>query len=642
MLNSNFSSFKLFLYLWIRAGIFLITGLLFVFLSFRYNWFNTLDFMIYDLGLAARSHNGDETDIRIVSIDRYSRDLAFSQPHFPVSRHLEEHSMVIGRLAQAGAKAVVVDILFDQIDPEASLDPFLNALRQVKNIILTGFIEKQDLTIGSEGIVIEEERMIRPSRRIPSHIYNIGLVNAPVDRDQTVRQFSGHRVFQGIRYDTLPLALVKMLSVKAKNRPKGGDAFFIDYTFPKNGFPIISYVDLLKKKGWENHVRNKIVFIGVTENGIRDSYSAPISVHQGKAHSQQVPGVLVLAYATQTLLSDHTISWLTSYASLPMSVVIICLCCWVTLRRRLMFTLLSVFTLIIVIAIGGIILISMYIAILPAGKWIAAVMVSTMAGILLNYVHTKVEWHHQAKELKDISFDLKSAQKIQTKLQPGQNFQHEAFEISGMQIPCKEIGGDYYDIIKLDDQKTAILIADVSGKGISGALVMSNLQSTVHSLAGKIFSPSKLMHELNKNMTKFLSEKKFVTFFYGLLDLNEKTFLYCNAGHLPPILCQANGQLRFLLEGGPFLGAFSDIKWKESQTRIKSGDLFFFYTDGLKEATPKRGEDQFGQKRIVKHIIDQKSLKPELINKHMMKALKNFTNSKRYEDDITVLTLKIS
>ena len=625
----------------VRLGLILSPGILFVFLCFQYQWFTLLDLEIYDLGLNVRPPAGSHSAIVIVTIDRYSRENCFQPPHFPISNHMYEHSKVIDRLTGAGAEVIAFDILFDQLDPQLDLEPFVSALCKAKNVILAGVIQKESLKIKGASISIQRVRLIFPSERIPSSLYHIGLVNMPLGPDQVARQSYYGKELQDKWYFSLPAAMVATFLGSEAPDLKATEPFYIDYSPPKSGLNTIRYADILKEEGWQNLVRGKIALIGVTENGLSDSYISPLPGLEEVSQGNTLPGVIILAYAAETLLRNNMISMLPRFLSSLLGVLLVLGCSFLALGKRLMFNLVLMTGLTILVLASGIALTALNVTILPTGKLIAITLFTLTMGVFLNYSYTKLKSLEQESKLQEISSDLRIAREIQQKLQPEKVPAIEGVEISGLQIPCKEIGGDYYDVIDLNRKKLAVLIADVSGKGISGALVMSNLQSAVRGLAPRVLSPSKLTGELNSVVSKVSTAGRFVTFFYGILDLPTKKFLYCNAGHTHPVLCRANGEIGYLSEGGLFLGPFPQATWQESEVQLKSGDLLFTYTDGVTEAARTKDDDQFGEERLVGYLKANLTQKAEAVNAQLVKTLQNFTDNEEFEDDFTVLTLKI-
>jgi len=624
----------------VRVGLVVSLGILFAFLCFQYQWFTLLDLKVYDLGLNVRPQTDSQSDVVIIAIDRYSRENSFEPPQFPISNHIHEHSRVIERLAEAGARVVAFDVLFDQLDPQLDLTPFVSALRKAKNVILASVIQKESLKINGErsSISLKEERMILPSQRILSSLYNVGLVNMPVGSDQVARQCYYGKEFQGEWYPSLPAAVFAAFLGKPAPALKAVEPFYIDYS---SGLATIRYADILEKEGWQDVVKGRIALIGVTENGLSDSYSSPVSGLGGTSLSKRLPGVIILAYAAETLLRNSMIAALPRSLSFFLSILVIVGSSFLGLGKRLMLNLTLMIILTVILLVCGIALTALNVTILPTGKLIAATLFAMATGILLNYSYTKLKSFEQESKLEEISSDLRLAREIQQKLQPERIPVMEDVEVSGLQIPCKEIGGDYYDVIDLKERKLALVIADVSGKGISGALVMSNLQSAVRGLAPRVLSPSKLAEELNSVVSKVSTTGRFVTFFYGILDLSTRKFSYCNAGHTYPVLCRASGETSELSEGGLFLGPFPQATWQESQIQLESGDLLFLYTDGVTEAAITKTEEQFGEQRLVGYLKANLTQKTEAVNKQIVKTLQNFTGQEEFEDDLTILTLKI-
>jgi serine phosphatase RsbU (regulator of sigma subunit)/CHASE2 domain-containing sensor protein len=544
------------------------------------------------------------------------------------------------RLSDAGAKVIAFDILFDQLNPELDLKPFVSALNKAGNVILAGVMEAQALKVTGSSASIQEERVILPVPGIPSSSYQVGLVNVPVGPDHVARQSYYGREFQGKWYPSLPAAAVAEFSGKTAGL-LSTEPFYIDYSSPENGLSTVSYADVLKGGNWQNLIKDRIVLIGVNENGLADTHKSPVPDLPGTAEGRKLPGVFFLAYATQTLLGNNVVTTLPGHFSLLLSIFVILCSSVLALGKRHLLNLGLIVTLTLLIMAAGTALVALSITIPPTGKLIAISLVTGAIGMFVNFSYTKLRSSQQEGQLQEISSDLKAAHEIQKKLQPEKIPVMEGVEISGLQIPCKEIGGDYYDVIELDQKKIAVLVADVSGKGISGALVMSNLQSVVRTLAPRMTRPSKLLPELSKAVAKIATTGKFVTLYYGILDLPTRKFLYGNAGHTYPILCRADGKTSELSEGGLFLGPFPDATWEDTEIQLETGDLLFIYTDGVTEASYKNTDDQFGEERLKKYLRENLSQSPERINQQLTKVVEDFTGSSQFEDDLTILTLKI-
>ncbi|HKI84767.1 MAG TPA: PP2C family protein-serine/threonine phosphatase, partial [Candidatus Krumholzibacteria bacterium] len=158
------------------------------------------------------------------------------------------------------------------------------------------------------------------------------------------------------------------------------------------------------------------------------------------------------------------------------------------------------------------------------------------------------------------------------------------FSIAGISEPSRQVGGDYYDFLRLPDSKLGIAVGDVSGKGIPAALLMSNLQA---SLKGQILhggSVSRTVSLVNHLLVSSTDTNMFATFFYGELDPEKGTFTSSNAGHDPPILCRADGSIERISTGGLILGVMDETNYEESTLRMNEGDVLVVYTDGITEA----------------------------------------------------------
>ncbi len=141
------------------------------------------------------------------------------------------------------------------------------------------------------------------------------------------------------------------------------------------------------------------------------------------------------------------------------------------------------------------------------------------------------------------------------------------FEVAGAWQPASTVSGDYYDVLRLDDHRLGICIADVVGKGVSAALLMANVQAAVRAFASDSESPARVCAKVNSLLHENIATGKFVTFLYGILDGEAHTFQYCNAGHLYPILL-SRGAVRMLEQGGAVLGVFADWTYEDSKIEL--------------------------------------------------------------------------
>lgn len=192
---------------------------------------------------------------------------------------------------------------------------------------------------------------------------------------------------------------------------------------------------------------------------------------------------------------------------------------------------------------------------------------------------------------------LQAAFEIQANLLPKTIPQIPGVQISCAWQPAQVVSGDYFDVIVLSDKKIGVCLADVAGKGISAAMLMANLQAAFRAFALEAQGPGALCSKLNQTLCATATTGKFVTFFYGVIDCEQMTLRYENAGHLPPLLLR-NGSPRTLTEGGTVLGLFENVEYQDRVVPLCPGDCLILTTDGVTEAADS-SDDEFGQSRIV-------------------------------------------
>ena len=192
--------------------------------------------------------------------------------------------------------------------------------------------------------------------------------------------------------------------------------------------------------------------------------------------------------------------------------------------------------------------------------------------------------------------ELDEARRVQERLMPAEIPQVAGLQISGKWQPARIAGGDYFDVIPLREDVLAICIADVCGKGMPAAMMMSNLQAAVRSQASAELRPAQLCGHLNTLMCRNFSTHGFITFFYAVLDVTEKRLRYCNAGHNPPFFASGN-RLSLLDRGGAVLGVIDGGRYEDSDLEFKSGDRLLMYTDGVTECCNATGEE-YGESRL--------------------------------------------
>ncbi len=236
--------------------------------------------------------------------------------------------------------------------------------------------------------------------------------------------------------------------------------------------------------------------------------------------------------------------------------------------------------------------------------------------------------------------ELNIARNIQNRLLPGTFPKNEHFDIHGLNIPSKQVGGDYFDILTLNDQQVILTIADVSGKGMPAALLMSNLQAGLHTLYTEHYTLAQITEKLNQLIYKNTSIEHFITFFILKLNLENGTFEYVNAGHNPPYLLNKQGKIKELTEGGLLLGVMPNATYQIGKGQLQSGELVIMYTDGVTECL-NLAEEEFGETRLKEILrFNGASFSAQALNEHIVERLHQFARQMPQSDDITLLTVK--
>ena len=236
--------------------------------------------------------------------------------------------------------------------------------------------------------------------------------------------------------------------------------------------------------------------------------------------------------------------------------------------------------------------------------------------------------------------EMELAIEIQQMLIPSVLPQGDDYEFSSIYKPHLGVGGDYFDFVDLDEDTFAFCIADISGKGVSAALLMANFQANFKVLIKKRENFHSLIQELNQAVIRITNGDKFLTFFVGEYDKITKELTYVNAGHNPPVMIN-DDKVTLLQQGCTILGSFPKIPTIEvGKEIIEPGTMIVTYTDGITDVQNK-ADDYFDEKLLIKFAIEHHHLTANLFNEKLMDTIDEFKKDEVYPDDITVLTCKI-
>lgn len=256
-----------------------------------------------------------------------------------------------------------------------------------------------------------------------------------------------------------------------------------------------------------------------------------------------------------------------------------------------------------------------------------------------------------AKEKERMQAELEIAREVQRQLYPKSAPKLTHLELYAVCKPARTVSGDYYDYQTIDSGRVIVAMGDVAGKGISAALLMATLQSSLraqvrHAVDGaggdgrSVISTSALVARLNEQLYSDTSPEKYATFFFSVYDDSKQTLIYTNAGHLPPLLFR-KGEVTPLDVNGMVVGAFPFAQYGESRLELEPGDLLLTYTDGITEPENEYGE-MFGEQRLVDLVQRHADEELEGIVRKVMEAVEEWTGSPELQDDMTILVARRS
>ena len=235
--------------------------------------------------------------------------------------------------------------------------------------------------------------------------------------------------------------------------------------------------------------------------------------------------------------------------------------------------------------------------------------------------------------------ELSEARRIQQKLLPAALPQVDGCTVAASWQPAAGVGGDCYDALSFGEGRLAVSIADVVGKGIPAALLMSNLQAAVRAFASDGVAPADLCQQVNRILCGNIAEGRFISFFYSVVDTAARTLTYANAGHYPPIVVRAAGDVERLTEGGPVLGVFNDGTYEQGSVQLGTGDRIILFTDGITEAR-NAGDEEFGEERLIAAAVQHRSQDAQSLERILFDEVSAFTNG-TYQDDATLIVLGV-
>lgn len=251
----------------------------------------------------------------------------------------------------------------------------------------------------------------------------------------------------------------------------------------------------------------------------------------------------------------------------------------------------------------------------------------------------KAMLHRKILEKELLDKQLQMARDVQSRLFPESPPRVAGYEIAGICLPAEEIGGDYYDFIRLPRAGMGVAVADVSGNGIAAALVMTSFRGLLRTHTRGKLGLAGIARTINRLLPEFTGNSSYITAVYLVLDAEVHEFTYVCSGHPPPLLIHADGTMQQLEVRGPALGVFRDARYTTETRLLLPGDILALYTDGVVEVANLLGEE-FGVERLVNAIDRARGATSEGIIQAVIAETRKFSGSTTYSDDFTLVIVK--
>jgi serine phosphatase RsbU (regulator of sigma subunit) len=251
--------------------------------------------------------------------------------------------------------------------------------------------------------------------------------------------------------------------------------------------------------------------------------------------------------------------------------------------------------------------------------------------------HARLAEIEQSEKMMEL--ELAQASEIQRTLLPPEAPVYDGYDLSGLNLPCHTVGGDYYDFVPYEDGRLALAVGDVSGKGLPAALMMSSLQARVQMLRETMPDPGTAVRTLNRSLTERCPLGKFITFFYALLDPASGALEYSNAGHDYPLVLRTSGDVERLKGNGLVLGLFAPVEYEVRKTVLAPGELLALYSDGVTEASNSDGKE-FGEDGLADFLSARKDFSCEDIVNQLVDHMRKWRGNTNFADDFTIVLVR--
>jgi phosphoserine phosphatase RsbU/P len=245
-------------------------------------------------------------------------------------------------------------------------------------------------------------------------------------------------------------------------------------------------------------------------------------------------------------------------------------------------------------------------------------------------------------EQEKLRRDVALAAEVQRRLLPEKSPESSVAALAAISLPARTVGGDYYDFIQAGDRRIGIALADIAGKGVAAALVMSVVQASLRIIAAEEnVSLPDLAARMNRFLYRSTGSNSYATFFYAQIDEDTRELRYVNAGHNPPYLLRADAEIEELPAGGTVIGMFPQASYEEARTGLRPGDVLVIFTDGVTEAL-NPGEEEFGEERLKDLLRRVAHLPVDEMSAQMSRELRDWIADAAQYDDLTFIVIKVN
>ena len=574
------------------------------------------------------------TQVAVVAIDDFTRADVFDNPIYPLSRHIDEHARLTEQLDAAGVRAIVFDLRLTEEDLDRSPSALVDAFRKSGKVYLVmSLTEKRNVDLsGRQTNVLQG---LAPAGELLAVSKGAYVVNVQVDADGVLRRFCPDPGIEKLGLETLPEHLADFKVEKG-----------VPIEFPSENRPIptVSYRDVYRgDEGVKSILAGRIAFVGSTLDETADYVDVPRLQSLGADdRAFFLPGVSALAAITETLLRRAPIRDATWPIVLVWNLVWCMGAVIVMPRNKPIWAAIRFLGVLLVSLVATGLLHSSAGFVLPAGLLVGCLMFSAAFTLVGSYLETTRELVVEEVENKRVHRELELARHTQERFLPKEIPVVEGYDVFGVNISSLEVSGDYYDVVDLGQSRPLVVaIADVSGKGLPAALLMSNVQAGLHShLFQEPFDLARTVGNLNRLVCENTDIETFVTMFIGEMEKSTGGLRYVRAGHEIPLVISAEGTARTLDLGGPVLGIVAGLAYEVGEIRLRRGDVLCLYTDGVTEAADVHDEE-FQSKRLEQVLKANRGKRAREIVNNALLDVEQFTGRSRQADDVTIVVMRV-